>query len=251
MYWVKRILKWETLRHYHHGKSTQWLVLFRRQKSNYMEKSTGRHAIFQVYNEHEFCNWLILAVNIATLYRNDINQWEAERRACSIISNNRHSKVSPEELARKWNIGIQTAKDTLKVTTQQGIQTAVHPMTQHMRVDHLHLHWNRLRGTWFADTLLARVKSKLGNTCANVYTQGKFTWVVPMMSQKDAGKSLIEFTDDVGIPEWLTTDGAMEFMGRHTEFIKEACHMHILLQYIQWNKAKRTKTMWQSTKSAS
>ena len=137
--------------------------------------------------------------------------------------------MSPEELARKWNVGIQTAKDTLKVTTQQGIWTAIHPMTQHVRVNHLHLHQNRLRGTWFTDTLLSRVKSKLGNTCANVYTQGKFMWVIPMTSCKDAGKSLIEFMDDVSIPERLITDGTTEFMGRHTEFIKEACQMHILL----------------------
>ena len=135
----------------------------------------------------------------------------------------------PEELARKWNVGIQTAKDTLKVTTQRGIWTAIHLMTWRVRVDHLHLHRNRLRGTWFIDTLLSRVKSKLGNTCANVYTQGKFTWVIPMMSHKDAGKSLIEFTDDVGIPERLIMDGTTEFMGRHTKFIKEAHQMRILL----------------------
>ena len=72
---------------------------------------------------------------------------------------------------------------------------------------------------------MSKVKSKLGNTCANVYTQGKFTQVVPMTSHKDAGKSLIDFTDDVGIPEWLITDGATEFIGKHTELIKEAHQM--------------------------
>ena len=50
-----------------------------------------------------------------------------------------------------------------------------------------------------------------------------------MTSCKDAGKSLIEFTDDVGIPERLIMDGATKFMGRHTKFIKEAHWMHILL----------------------
>ena len=50
-----------------------------------------------------------------------------------------------------------------------------------------------------------------------------------MTSCKDAGKSLIEFTDNVGILEQLITDGATEFTGRHTEFIKEARHMRILL----------------------
>ena len=43
-----------------------------------------------------------------------------------------------------------------------------------------------------------------------------------MISRKDAGKSLIDFTDVVGIPECLITDGATEFTGCNTEFVKEA-----------------------------
>ena len=112
-------------------------------------------------------------------------------------------------------------------TTQCGIRTAVHPMTRRVRVDHLNLHRTRLRGTWYADTLLAKVKSKLGNTCANVFTQGKFTKVVQMTSRVDAGRSLVEFTDDVGIPENLITDGAGEFTGKNTEFVKEVRRMRI------------------------
>ena len=148
---------------------------------------------------------------------------------CAVVTNERHSKVTPEELSRKWSVGLQTAKDTLRVLTQKGIRTAIHPMTRRVRVDHLHLHRQRLRGTWYTDTLLSKVKSKLGNTCANVYTQGKFTRAIPMTSRKDAGKSLIEFTDDVGIPERLVTDGATEFTGPHTEFVKEARRMRIML----------------------
>jgi hypothetical protein len=35
-----------------------------------------------------------------------------------------------------------------------------------------------------------------------------------MMSKKDTGKSLVDFTDDVGIPaRQLITDGVMEFTG--------------------------------------
>ena len=50
-----------------------------------------------------------------------------------------------------------------------------------------------------------------------------------MISRKDAGKSLIDFTDDVGIPDRLVTDGATEFTGRHMEFVKEARRMRIML----------------------
>jgi hypothetical protein len=50
-----------------------------------------------------------------------------------------------------------------------------------------------------------------------------------MTSRKDVGKSLIDFTDDVGIPERLVTDGATDFTGLHTEFVKEARRMRIML----------------------
>jgi hypothetical protein len=174
--------------------------------------------ISNVYEEHEFCNQLISAINIATMYHDDVDRCEDEQKAQGVISNERHSRVTPEEVSRKWNIGLQMAKDTLKVT----IRTALHPMTRRVRVKHLHLHHQRLQGMWYADTLLSKVKSKLGNTCANVYSQGKFTRVIPMTSRKDAGKSLIEAMDDVRVPERLITDGATEFTGTHTEFVKEA-----------------------------
>ena len=55
------------------------------------------------------------------------------------------------------------------------------------------------------------------------------TKVIPMTSRKDARKSLVEFTDDIGIPDILITDGTVEFTGKNTDFVKEARHMHILL----------------------
>jgi hypothetical protein len=88
--------------------------------------------------------------------------------------------------------------------------------------DHLHLHRPRLKGMWFLDKMIAKVKSLLGNKCANVFTNRKFTKVVPMTSRKEAAESLIDFSDDVGFPEMLMTDGAAEFTGRHTDFIKQA-----------------------------
>jgi hypothetical protein len=59
----------------------------------------------------------------------------------------RHSKVGPEELLRKWNIGLQMAKAILDVMMQHGVQTAVHPMLRWLGVDHLHLYRPRLKET--------------------------------------------------------------------------------------------------------
>jgi hypothetical protein len=50
-----------------------------------------------------------------------------------------------------------------------------------------------------------------------------------MTSRKEAAELLIDFTDDVGIPEMLMMDGVTEFTGRHTDFIKQAQQMHIKL----------------------
>ena len=37
-------------------------------------------------------------------------------------SRNQHCNISPESLSQKLRIGLNTARDTLKVTTQQGIR---------------------------------------------------------------------------------------------------------------------------------
>ena len=76
---------------------------------------------------------------------------------------------------------------------------------------------------------MSKIISIRENTCANVFTQGKFTKVVPMTAQYDAGQSLVYFTDDVGIPERLVTDVAGEFTGKGKQFVKEANCMWIQL----------------------
>jgi hypothetical protein len=79
-----------------------------------------------------------------------------------------------------------------------------------------------------------------------VFTNGKYTKVVPMTSQKEAAESLIDFTDDIVIPETLVTDGATEFTGKHTDFIKQARQMQI--NFIQLNKEGRTRITRQNGK---
>ena len=49
-------------------------------------------------------------------------------RIVAAITGTKHTNVTPESLARLWNVGIETAKATLRVTTQQGIRTALHPL---------------------------------------------------------------------------------------------------------------------------
>ena len=41
------------------------------------------------------------------------------------FTSERHVKVNFENLSRKWQIGLNTAKRTLEETTQRGVRTAV------------------------------------------------------------------------------------------------------------------------------
>ena len=143
-------------------------------------------------------------------------------RVSRVASKDWHMRVTVEEVATLFNTGIDTMQHTLEATTQFGIQMAVHLMMRWLCMDHLNLHQPRLPEMWFLDTLQVKVKSKWGNMCANVYTQGKFTKVIPMTLRKDARKSLVEFTDNIGIPDTLITDGATEFTGKNTNFVQES-----------------------------
>jgi hypothetical protein len=100
-------------------------------------------------------------MNVAMVHHGNIDEATKKHKGSSILTMDRHSKIGPEELSRKWNISLQTARDTLAVTTQHGVWMAVHPMLRRLRVDHLHLHRPRLLGMWFLDTLIVKVKSLL------------------------------------------------------------------------------------------
>ena len=139
----------------------------------------------------------------------------------AMLTSERHSSVTFENLSRKWNIGLETAKRTLQVTTQQVIWTAVHPLHRQYRVDHLHLTRRRLNGDWFTDTLFSKALSLQGNTCARGFTNGNFTTVHPLNSKVQVAQALTKFSENVGIPDVLLSDGAAEMTGRHTDFMKE------------------------------
>eukprot|EP00978_Attheya_sp_CCMP212_P037828 scaffold181802_cov77-Attheya_sp.AAC.2 len=52
----------------------------------------------------------------------------SRRIVSTAASKTRHSTISPELLAKRWGCGQKTAERTLKVTTQKGIRSAVHPL---------------------------------------------------------------------------------------------------------------------------
>ena len=72
----------------------------------------------------------------------------------------------------------------MNTTNQRGVRTSTEPLSRRVIVDHLDIHRKRLNGTWCADKLISKVKEILGNTIANVYAQGNFVKVYPIMAQR-------------------------------------------------------------------
>ena len=61
------------------------------------------------------------------------------------------------------------------------------------------MHWTRLRGAWFNYALISKVNSIQGNIWTKYFDQRKFTKVFPTVSISDAGNTLVDSIDDVGI----------------------------------------------------
>jgi hypothetical protein len=190
--------------------------------------------ISDVYDEKTMIQSMVSCVNIATLRRtisntDDDDDEPSTRQVSFIGARNRHSHVTPEEVARKFKCGLDTAKQTLKTTTQHGVRHAIHPLHRRYRVDHLDLNRRRLHDTFYTDTMFSKVKSLNGNVCAQVFTNGRYTRVFPMPSKssENIARALREFIDDVGVPETLICDLATEQVGQHTPMMREIRRFHI------------------------
>jgi hypothetical protein len=142
----------------------------------------------------------------------------------SIQTSNKDLYVKPKELASKWAIGPNLAEATVKATTQRFIRSAVHPIDKRFRTRNTALKYNALNCRFTSDTFFATTPSILRNTCAQLFMSdfgfGKFC---PQRLKSEAGFSLQEFLQDVGIPRHIHTDVAKEMtLGTWQKVCKEA-----------------------------
>ena len=92
---------------------------------------------------------MISAVNIAThiqqddVDRRDDADWQEDvssvRITAALTARDRHLRVTVEEVAQKFKCGLETAKKTLKVTTQAGVRQALYPLHRRLYTDVIEL----------------------------------------------------------------------------------------------------------------
>ena len=77
--------------------------------------------------------------------------------------------ISADILARKWGIVIDKAKQTLQSTTQDNVRSALKQLTRRYRKRLLSQRLRILNCIFYTDTLFAKEKSTVGNTCAHIF----------------------------------------------------------------------------------
>ncbi len=142
----------------------------------------------------------------------------------SLITEKKTLYVASEELARKWAIGTTLAEATIKATTQRFIQSSIHPIDRPYWTKNTNLKYNVLNCRFTSDTFFSSTPSILRNTCAQLFMSDfGFGKVCPQKFKSEAGTSLQEFIQDIGIPRHLHTDNAKEMtLGTWARVCKDA-----------------------------
>ena len=161
---------------------------------------------------------------------------ELERVSCNTVgTKKRKGYVGPEELAKRWHIGLETARKTLDRTTQLAVRDFTHTMGgRRLKPIHYQLKYRRLRCEMYVDIYHGKCKSLRGNNFATVYCT-PFHWICfdPMESKGEAHKTLDTLFQKIGIPSALIPDNAKELT--QGEFKRKAlrasCPIHPIEPY--------------------
>ena len=137
---------------------------------------------------------------------------DSEQSVSAITTKNRKAYVTPEALAKRWSIGIETARNTLKRTTQRAIRDfSTVSGTRRLKPFAYQLRYPRLNTEMYCDILVGTCVSLMGNKYAAVYCT-PFHWICvdPIEKKSDAHYTLDNLFRRVGVPHTLIPDNAGE-----------------------------------------
>jgi len=169
---------------------------------------------------------------------------EPDAAVASVQAKQSKPTITPEQLARQWNIGLDTAKRTLKVTTQAGLRNIYIPSDRKTRLKAPWLKFPSINTRMYSDALFSSVPSIHKAKGAVVFTDGKgFDSFYPFKSKSQYPETLMEFIHDYGVPKQLVTDGANEMQQSKGRAIANEYHidLKVTVPYSPWqNKAEST-----------
>jgi hypothetical protein len=188
--------------------------------------------------EHEVSQGNAILAGISSVYCDDLlAQAMRERRIVSAVTSGSRTALTPETLAKNWNIPLERAKQTLAVTTQRGIRSRPTVLTRRFKTNDRMLRYNRLDAKMFTDTLEAGTLSRRQNKYAQAYViPPNWTKAYSMRKKNDAHHTLSSLFHDIGVPETLVMDGSKEqTMGEFRKKCRDAgAHVHQTEPYSPW-----------------
>ena len=157
-------------------------------------------------------------INKETQYDQDL-EYAPERR--TYISIEHHAKDTAETLAKRFCIGPEQAKTTLRATKQKGKRSAILPIGYRYRADRM-FDIKRLSGKFGTDTIWSKTRSITKTVASQIYTHKcGFNWIYHLQraNREQVGHSFSVFTSEFGAPEHLTYDGAAVQLRTNTSFM--------------------------------
>ena len=159
------------------------------------------------------------------------------------LNSKKEDSLTPEELSRRWGIGLSTAVRTLKATTHKCIRTTG-LLTKRFRTDKAQLRYKQLSrqyGTFYVDYLKVGVTSIRQFIGGNLYTNKLgFKKFFPCTNEtsKETGHSLRMFIEFVGLPFSLHSDN-------HSNF-KEGLFKRLLRKFGVYSSYTEPHSPWQN-----
>lgn len=138
----------------------------------------------------------------------------------TMISSDRHSKLTVDTLAELWCIGPKCAQATIDATSQRYTRSAILPIARRYRADRMY-NVKQLNWKVATDKIISDIKSLKQNTCSQVYTHKcgfAKTYTMPHASGTSIGHTSRDFVNDFGAPAMLFFYGESDQIGNNTLF---------------------------------
>jgi len=148
-------------------------------------------------------------------------------------SQRRKGSVDAYQLAKLWDIGIETARATIQNTTQDYVRSFENNLgARRMKPYYYQMDLKPLRTTMYGDFLIAPCKSASGNTVAMIYAE-RTGWLTacPLRERRLVHTTVPRLHRDIGFPAKMITDGAKEF--KEGEFAKAVRKSGTTLEHVE------------------
>jgi hypothetical protein len=146
----------------------------------------------------------------------------------------RKGTVRADLLAKRWFIGLETAKRTIELSSQRAVRDFTSTEgSRRLKHTNYQLKYRHLRSAVCTDTMFSKTKSLCNNTCGQIFCFD-FHWQAfhPMKTKKDAHLALDKIHRDYSVFHTVIPDNAMEVTGGDFQHVEAYTHNQNLAESV-------------------